>query len=79
MTQAHSQAIWRESSRGAVSTVVPLVFVSDGAGNITLSPTGPEEFALYNTGDGNYTLLPVPQVYTDRLRVVAVAGNIQMF
>lgn len=78
--QTHSKAIWRESSKGgAVPDVRSLVFVSDGAGNITLASGSPEEFALYNTGDGNYTILPVTSLYADRLRAVSVVDTIQLY
>lgn len=63
-TQAHSKAIWRESSgSGAVLDASPMFLVRSGA-DIDFSATGPEAFAFYDIdGSGDYTLLDLTPVF----------------
>lgn len=78
-TQAHSKAIWRESSNsGLVPAAEPMFVVPDGD-DITYSPTGPEAYAFYDVGDGDFTLLPVTSAYPRRLYAALVGGNIEIY
>lgn len=63
--QSHGSSLWREpANSGAVPSAAPIYFVSDGAGGVTLSLTGPERYAAYDVAqDGNYTLLDLTPVY----------------
>lgn len=59
MSQAHGTALWREpAGNGAAPSVVPVYFISDGAGGVTWSLSGPERYVFIDVGsNGGYTLI----------------------
>lgn len=80
-TQAHSKAIWRESSAsGVVLDAAPWFWQADGA-DVVLSPDRPEDFVFADVDDdGNFTLVDVASAAgLRRLESVLVAGTVYFY